>query len=165
MQVLISSVRPVAAFTTKSGSAKNARASDTKSACPCSRISSATEGILMRFEATTGIETTFLSRAAANAKAARGTLVAMVGTTDSCQPIPVFSASAPACSSACASRSISSPVKPPSTKSIAEIRYMINKPEPTRSRVRRTTSTGNRILFSSEPPHSSSRLLVRKAVN
>src|SRR4051794_7782953 len=42
---------------------------------------------------------------------------------------------------------------------------MIGKPSPTVSRVRRTTSTGNRIRFSAVPPHASVRRFVRGARN
>ena len=42
---------------------------------------------------------------------------------------------------------------------------MMMKFGPTRSRVRRTISTGKRMRFSYEPPHSSSRWLVRAAMN
>src|SRR5450830_838382 len=86
IQVLISSLRPEAALATKYGSAKNGRAIDTRSQSPRSRMAFASCGILMRFEATTGMLTSRRSRPATLAKAARGTEVTMVGTRASCQP-------------------------------------------------------------------------------
>jgi hypothetical protein len=68
---------------------------DTMSAWPLARMSSATSGVLMRLLVTSGV----VMPAAANsafilavtqANAARGTLVAIVGTRASCQPMPVL---------------------------------------------------------------------------
>ncbi len=100
MQVLISSARPAAALATKSGSARNGRAIDTRSAPPVARISSATSGVLMRLDAQTGIPTSGRSRAVVEAQAARGTCVRIVGTRASCQPMPVLITEAPAVSTA-----------------------------------------------------------------
>jgi hypothetical protein len=147
MHGFISSVLPLCALITNSGSARNGRAIETISASPFSRRFSATAGILIRFDATTGIVTTCLRRRAANANAARGTEVAMVGTIDSCQPTPTSNKSTPACSKFFAYRSISSPVRPPSTRSIAEIRNMIGNSMPSRALVRRTISSGNRTTW------------------
>ena len=91
---------PSAALFTKAGSASSGRASETMSAQPSTNICSATSGVLMRLEVTSGV----LMSAAANssfiflvtqANAARGTLVAMVGTRASCQPMPVLMMLAP----------------------------------------------------------------------
>ena len=63
MHVLISSARPCSALRTNSGSARNGRARDTRSAPPESTCS-ATSGVLIRLVAQTGIRTCSLSRAA-----------------------------------------------------------------------------------------------------
>ena len=70
MQVLISSARPAAALLTKSGSARNGRAIETRSAPPAARISSATSGVLIRLEAHTGMPSSGRSRAVVAAQAA-----------------------------------------------------------------------------------------------
>ena len=165
MQVLISSARPCAAFATKSGSARNGRAIETRSAPPLARISSATSGVLMRLDAHTGMPTSGRSRAVVAAHAARGTWVRIVGTRASCQPIPVLITEAPAASTACASATVSSQVCPSGTRSSSDIRYITKKSSPRASRIRRTTSTGKRIRFSADPPHRSVRWLVRAARN
>ena len=51
MQVLISSARPAAALSTKSASARNGRAIETRSASPAARIDSASSGVLIRLDA------------------------------------------------------------------------------------------------------------------
>ena len=122
MQVLISSARPSAALTTKSGSASSGRAIETRSASPEARISSATSGVLIRLEAQTGTSTSALSRAVSDRQAARGTWVMIVGTRASCQPIPVLKIVTPASSRRWASSTISSQVWPPSTRSSSEMR-------------------------------------------
>ena len=122
MQVLISSARPAAALATKSGSASSGRAIETRSASPAARIDSASSGVLIRFEAQTGTDTSALSRAVAERHAPGGTWVMIVGTRASCQPIPVLSTLTPASSSRCASSTTSSQVCPPSTRSSSEIR-------------------------------------------
>jgi len=71
----------------------------------------------MRLVATRGMETSPFSRFVTQAKAARGTLVAMVGMRASCQPMPVLRMVAPAASMALASCTTSSAVEPPSTRS------------------------------------------------
>ncbi len=165
MQVLISSPRPAAALVTNSGSASSGRAIETRSAPPSARIDSASSGVLIRFDAQTGTETSALSRAVTERHAAGGTWVMIVGMRASCQPMPVLSTLTPASVSRWARVSTSSQLWPPSTRSSSEIRYMIGRSSPTRSRVRRTTSSGKRIRFSALPPHASSRSLVRSARN
>jgi hypothetical protein len=80
MQVLISPSRPSLLFRTMSGSAKNGRAMDTRSAHPPDKIDSTVDGALILFVAHSGTETIFSSRSffVAKEKAPRGTLVAMV---------------------------------------------------------------------------------------
>src|SRR5262249_48312025 len=63
MQVLISSARPSAALFTKNGSASSGRAIETRSAWPEAMIDSAISGVLIRFDAQTGILTSALRRA------------------------------------------------------------------------------------------------------
>ncbi len=161
MQVLISSARPLAALATNCGSARNGRAIDTMSASPRAMIASASAGMLMRFDATTGIVTSRRKRPATLANAARGTEVTMVGTRASCQPKPVLRIVTPACSSAFATVTTSSQVLPPSTRSSSEWRYMMMKSGPTLARMRWTISTGRRMRFSMLPPQRSVRWLVR----
>ncbi len=122
MQVLISSARPAAAFSTNLGSASSGRAIDTRSAPPVAMISSAISGELIRLEAQTGTDTSALSRAVRDRQAPGGTWVMIVGTRASCQPMPVLSSVTPASSSRCASSITSSHVWPPSTRSSSEIR-------------------------------------------
>ena len=55
-------------------------------------------------------------------QAPRGTWVMIVGTRDSCQPMPVFSTEAPARSTSSASSTTSSYVCPSSTRSSKEMR-------------------------------------------
>ena len=88
MHVLISSARPAADFATHSGSARNGRASDTRSASPRVSTPSATSGMLIRFDATTGMPSDGRSRPVTDVNAARGTDVTIVGTRASCQPMP-----------------------------------------------------------------------------
>ncbi len=87
------------------------------SAQPSARTCSATAGSLMRLVVHSGIATSPLSFFVTHAKAARGTLVAMVGTRASCQPMPVLMIVAPARSIAFASVTTSSQVLPPGTRS------------------------------------------------
>ena len=165
MQVLISSARPSRALSTKSGSASIWRASDTMSACPEARMSSATPGSLMRFDAHTGTSTAAFRRPESSANAARGTEVTMVGTRASCQPIPVLSRSTPASTRRPASSSVSSHVCPSATRSCSEMRYCSMKSSPTSARMRRTISIGSDMRRRAEPPHSSVRRLVARARN
>ncbi len=157
MQVLISSARPAAALLTKSASARNGRAIETMSPSPRASTASATAGSLIRLVAISGIPTSFFSRFVTHANAARGTIVAMVGTRASCQPMPVLMIVAPAASTALASATTSSHVLPPSTRSSIDSRKTMMKFGPTAARVRRTISTGKRMRFSNSPPHSSVR--------
>ena len=78
--------------------------------------------MLMRLEVTSGIDTSPRMRSVTQVKAARGTIVAMVGTRASCQPMPVLMMVAPASSMALASITISSQVLPCSTRSSMESR-------------------------------------------
>ena len=55
MQVLISSARSSIALLTKSASASSGRAIETRSASPAARMSSASSGVLIRFDAQTGM--------------------------------------------------------------------------------------------------------------
>src|SRR5436190_12910591 len=71
MHTLISSARPSRALLANSGSASIGRAIDTRSASPRARIASATSGVLMRFEAMTGMRTVF-ARDGGGAEAVRG---------------------------------------------------------------------------------------------
>jgi hypothetical protein len=89
-----------AALFTKSASARKGRAIDTMSASPAASTSSATSGVLMRLVVISGIFTSPFMRAVTQAKAARGTIVAMVGMRASCQPMPVLMIVAPAASMA-----------------------------------------------------------------
>ncbi len=165
MQVLISSARPAAALATKSGSARNGRAIETRSACPSARIRSATSGVLIRLEAHTGMPTSGRSRSVVQVQAARGTWVRIVGTRASCQPMPVLMTEAPASSRAWASATVSSQVWPSGIRSSSDIRNITRKSAPSASRVRRTISTGNRIRASALPPQRSVRRLVCGARN
>ena len=92
------------------------------SASPRARISSAVSGMVMRFEAITGIDTCGRSRPVIHVNAPRGTEVTMVGTRASCQPMPVLMIVAPAPSTAAASASVSSQVWPSSTRSSNDMR-------------------------------------------
>ena len=76
----------------------------------------------MRLDAMTGIDTSARSRAVSQAKAARGTEVAIVGTRASCQPMPELSRLAPAACTARASTATSSQVDPSGTRSIRLMR-------------------------------------------
>ncbi len=122
MHVLISSARPPAALTTQSGSASSGRAIDTRSALPSATTCSARSGIVIRFEVTTGIESSGRSCAVTRVKAPRGTEVTIVGTRASCQPMPVLMIVAPAASTSRASATISSHDCPSGTRSSMERR-------------------------------------------
>ena len=127
MQVFISSGRPSSVFLTKFSSAKNGLAMDTMSAIPSLKIFSATRGSFMRFDVTTGIFRYGRSLPVTQANAARGTIIAIVGTRASCQPIPVFIRDAPASSTRCPSSTTSSKLLPSSTKSRQERRKIMMK--------------------------------------
>ena len=127
MQVLIWSAWPAAAFFTKCASANSGRAMETMSAKPSASNCSPTSGVLMRLLVTSGV----LIPAAANsafifcvtqANAARGTLVAMVGTRASCQPMPVLMMLAPPCATALPSVTTSLQLLPPGIRSIIDKR-------------------------------------------
>jgi hypothetical protein len=78
--------------------------------------------MLMRLVATTGTRSSGFSLAVTPANAARGTEVAIVGTRDSCQPMPVLMRVAPAASIARAWATISSQAEPPGTSSAIDSR-------------------------------------------
>src|SRR5690554_7616349 len=73
MQVLISSARSSAAFSTSSASARNGRAMETISASPSARTFSATSGILIRLVVTSGMLTSPFRWAVTLVKAPRST--------------------------------------------------------------------------------------------
>ena len=83
---------------------------------------SATTGSFIRFDVTTGIFRYGRSLPVTHENAARGTIIAIVGTRASCQPIPVFIRDAPASSTRCPSSTTSSKLLPSSTKSRQERR-------------------------------------------
>ena len=116
--------------------------------------------MLIRLLVISGTFSSARSRPVTSANAARGTIVAIVGTGDSCQQKCVLIRSAPAASIARPSDTTSSQASPPSSMSIAEIRNTRMNSRPTASRTRRTTSTAKRIRFSHEPPQRSVRRLV-----
>ena len=108
--MLISSDAPRSALFTQSGSASIGLAIEINCASPRLRISSAVSGMLIRFEAATGMSTCFSSLPVMSTKAARGTEVTMVGTRDSCHPMSVLMIVAPAASTSFANETISSQV-------------------------------------------------------
>jgi hypothetical protein len=95
---------------------------DTMSAAPSASIRSATSGVLMRFVAQSGMRTSSRSFFVTQAKAARGTDVAIVGTRASCQPMPVLMSVAPARSTSFASVTTSSQLWPAGMRSSIERR-------------------------------------------
>ena len=116
--------------------------------------------MLMRLLVIIGTFSSRRSRPVTCAKAARGTIVAMVGTGASCQQKWVLTMLAPAPTTAWPSETISSQARPPSSMSIAAMRKISRKRSPTAARTRRTTSTGKRMRFSHDPPQRSVRRLV-----
>jgi hypothetical protein len=93
-----------------------------------------------------------LSFCVTQANAARGTLVAMVGMRASCQPMPVFRMVTPACLERL--RQLHHLVQRGAALDQVEHRQAEDQDEvrPTRSRVRRTISSGKRMRFSKLPP-------------
>jgi hypothetical protein len=81
----------------------------------------------MRLVVISGMPTCPIRRLVTQTKAARGTIVAMVGMRASCQPMPVLMIVAPAASTALARVTISSQVLPPSTRSSIDRRKMMMK--------------------------------------
>ena len=138
---------------------------DTMSASPRASSASATSGMLMRLLVITGTVTTSRSRRVAQLKAARGTMVATVGTRASCQPMPVLSKETPAACKASANARVSSQWLPCATKSSSEMRKMMRKSLPTTSRTRCTIANAKRCLASALPPQWSVRWLVCGARN
>ena len=97
------------------------------SAQPSASTCSATSGVLMRLEVTSGVEMPAAANSAfifcvTQANAARGTLVAIVGTRASCQPMPVLTMLAPPVATALPRVTISSHALPPGTRSIIDRR-------------------------------------------
>ena len=78
--------------------------------------------MVIRLEATTGMDTSGRSLPVTPLNAARGTEVTMVGTRASCQPMPVLMMFAPAASISWASATVSGQLCPPSTRSSSDIR-------------------------------------------
>ena len=78
----MSSARPSLLFFTMSGSAKNGRAIEMRSALPLANIDSTVDGALILLVAHSGIESIFSSRnfLVTKENAPRGTLVAIVAT-------------------------------------------------------------------------------------
>jgi hypothetical protein len=107
MQVLISAARPARGLVDEFGVGQQGARHDTMSAQPSASTCSATSGVLMRLLVMTGIVMPSARLSAhlwvTQAKAARGTLVAMVGMRASCQPMPVLMSVAPAAAIALAS--------------------------------------------------------------
>ena len=97
------------------------------SAWPSASTCSATSGVLMRLLAISGVWMPSAANSAfilwvSQAKAARGTLVAMVGTRASCQPMPVLIRLAPPRATALPRVTTSSQLLPPGTRSIMDSR-------------------------------------------
>ena len=86
MQVLISSAASACALRTQSGSASSGRAIEISCTCVSARICSAACGMLMRFDATTGMVTCSATALLMSTNALLGTEVTIVGTRASCQP-------------------------------------------------------------------------------
>ena len=122
MQVLIRSAWPALALVTKNASASSGRAMLTMSAEPSARTRSATSGVLIRLVVTSGMSIPSPRSSSrifwvTHVNAARGTLVAMVGTRASCHPIPVLMMVAPAAAIALARVTASSQVLPSGIRS------------------------------------------------
>ena len=111
-----------AALLTNSGSARKGRAIDTMSAQPSASTCSATSGTLMRLDVMTGMPTSGLILREPRPCGARGTLVAMVGTRASCQPIPVLMIVAPAFLDGLGGLHHLAHTLPPGTRSISDKR-------------------------------------------
>ena len=148
-----------------SGSAKKGLAIETISACPFDNIFSAISGVFILLVVIKGTLTSPIILLVTQLKAALGTIVAIVGILDSCQPIPVFIKFTPAISSSLANCTTSSQELPPSTKSSIDNLKMIINSFPTSSLILLTISKGNFILLMYSPPHLSFLLLVLFAIN
>ena len=127
MQVLMSAARPSRALATKCESASSGRAMLTMSAQPSASTCSATSGVLMRLLVISGMPMSAVRSSSriffvTQAKAPRGTLVAIVGTRASCQPMPVFSSVAPAAAIAFASVTTSGQLLPSGIRSSIDSR-------------------------------------------
>mmetsp|Transcript_11858 Transcript_11858/g.25059 ORF Transcript_11858/g.25059 Transcript_11858/m.25059 type:complete len:257 (-) Transcript_11858:579-1349(-) len=165
IQVLMLRDRSFMAFNKKSGSARRGRAMLMRSETPSPSKTSAVSGALMRLVETMGgigiiAPSLFCAKASSSersfsvgaVKAPRGTFEAIVGTRDSCHPIPVFRSVTPANRSSLASCMVSSQDMPPSTSSQSDIRKTITKSFPRCFRTSLTSSRGNRDRFSNEVP-------------
>mmetsp|Transcript_22631 Transcript_22631/g.63009 ORF Transcript_22631/g.63009 Transcript_22631/m.63009 type:complete len:254 (+) Transcript_22631:1290-2051(+) len=188
MQVLIVSGLESMALAKKSASASSGRAMLTRSETSPPSKCSAVSGALMRLVETSGrtgglkkwlssspscgccccccccmSSSSSRRRWVGVTKAPRGTFEAIVGTRDSCHPIPVLRMVTPAVRSSSASRTVSSQDMPPSTSSHSEMRKTTTKSLPRCLRTSRTSSSGNRDRLSKDgPPYSSVRVeLVR----
>ena len=115
MHVLISSAVSACALFTQSGSDSSGRAIEINCTWVSARISSAACGMLMRFDATTGMFTCSATALLMSTNALLGTEVTIVGTRASCQPNPELIIVAPAASTSFASAMISSQLWPSST--------------------------------------------------
>ncbi len=85
----------------------------TRSAAPSAISASAVAGALILLVVQSGMDTLPFIFLVTHAKAPRGTMVAMVGTRASCQPMPVLMMDAPAASICCASSTTSGQAEPP----------------------------------------------------
>ena len=153
------------ALFTNSGSAKNGRAMLTRSAHFNFNTSSTFSGVLILFDVINGILIFPINFFVTHVNAAGGTDVAIVGIRASCHPMPVFIMLIPAVSSSLAKATTSSCDEPFGIKSIIESRNINRKFFPTSDLIFSAICMGKRILFSYEPPHESSRLLVCSTKN
>ncbi len=141
------------------GIGQQRRAIDTKSAWPLAMICSATSGVLMRLLAITGMPTSGRSLPVAQANAARGTEVTIVGTRASCQPMPVLRASAGALERL---RELDDLIPALAAGHEIQEREAVDDQEssPTAARHCSTISIGRRMRFWALPPYSSVRWFV-----
>ena len=169
MQVFTSGSSPEKDLATIDGSARNGRAIDTRSTFPDATMRSACGIEFTRLEPITGIELP-ASRSARFTSAARsiqtpcGTSDCVVGTRDSCHPMPTSIASAPAATWASARAFTSSWVEEPGTRSAPDIRTRSGA-VPTARRTAAVTAVGKARRRAESPPHSSSRRLVTGEAN
>lgn len=135
------------------------------SASPSARIYPATSGMLIRFDAITGTETSGRNLPVIQLNAARGTEVTIDGTRASCQPTPVSMIDAPAASISFASATGLVPVL--AVLDEVEQGHAVDDDEVLADRGPdlRTISVANRCRFCGLPPHSSSRRFTRAVRN
>ena len=115
MQVLISSAASASALRTHSGSDSSGRAIEINWTRPVGENLLGGLGMLIRFDATTGMLTCSAIALLISTNALLGTEVTIVGTRASCQPMPVLMIVAPEFSTSFASETISSQLCPSST--------------------------------------------------